>query len=137
MAIPYNVKKRLTMCDRTTTYLSRANDTIFSPRGLFAMVVTFRPESASKTVSVNTSCSPLDSIRQYGTSRVSQTGSGGADDQDTTHGAAELPPSAPLVFPTAEEMSTQNTKGFKRTWDVATDYFDRRARASYVSLPHG
>ena len=121
------------MLIRTATYLGKANKNLFAPRGLFAMVVTFQPQSASKVVSVNTS-SPLDSVRQYGTNRLNPMGNRGTQD-DQAHGAVELPTAAPLTFPSAAEMPSQPTNGFKRAGNVAADYFDRRARASYVSLP--
>ena len=121
---------------RTSTYIDKANKNLFAPRGLFAMVVTFQPQSASKVVSVNTS-SPLDSVRQYGANRLNpmgNNGTGGGTEDDHAHGAVELPTGAPLVFPSAAELNSQPQNGFKRAGNVAADYFDRRARASYVSL---
>ncbi len=123
--------------NRTKSYLGRANDTLFSPRGLFAMVVTFKPESASKTLSINSS-SPLDVVRQHGASRIHQPDrSDSKDHPNNTYSGVELPASAPLIFPSPAEVPTQDKNGLQRTFHVAADYFDRRARATYVSfLPY-
>ena len=97
------------------------------------MIVTFQPESASKMVSVNMS-QPLERFRQYGQNQISQlNGSHRGDNANSTYGDVELPKAAPLIFPSASEISTQYKNGFQRTCHVAADYFDRRARASYVS----
>ena len=84
-------------------------------------------------VSVNTS-SPLDAVRQYGANRINQLGSGGGSDSNSISHGVELPASAPLTFPTEAELFTEYKNGFHRTAHVAADYFDRRARASYVGF---
>lgn len=80
---------------------------------------------------------PLDVLRQYGQNQLSGLGrSQTRDNQNTTYGELELPPAAPLIFPSADDPSMQYKNGFERTCHVAADYIDRRARASYVSQLH-
>lgn len=53
----------------------------------------------------------------------------------TTHGDLEMPEAAPLVFPALDEASDaekQNT--MKRAGKFIADYYDRRARATYVCV---
>lgn len=102
------------------------NTELFEPRGLFAMVMTFKPEEHSKSVSVDTSSSSAAVVQGL---RASRTG----DVSDTTYGELQLPPSAPLVFLNLDDQSARlQDNRLKKSGHFVADYYDRRAQAQYV-----
>jgi hypothetical protein len=102
------------------------NTELFEPRGLFAMVMTFKPEEQSKSVYVDTSSASATVVQGLRTNRT-------RDVSNTTYGELQLPPSAPLVFPNFDDLSARSQdNNLKKSGHFMADYFDRRAQAQYV-----
>jgi hypothetical protein len=97
------------------------NSELFEPRGLFAVVMTLQPtDQASLRVDSETS---------------EIVGSAGNINYDINT-APELPQSAPLVFPSQEDVAVLRPRGNKlaEMGHFTADYLDRRAQAKYVGL---
>jgi hypothetical protein len=118
---------------RTNSFLDQMNNKFFGPRGLFCMVLTYKPHLASRAVPIDTSATiakvltPADSEFREKLKSI-RTSSG------VTQGEMELPEAAPLIFPAldvaAEDPDQQSA--LKRASNFVTEYLDRRAQASYV-----
>ena len=127
--------KDLQTTQRTHTFLDEMNDRLFKPRGLYAMVMKYLPQ-ASRPISVervdfNALVSKEDvSHKSYQNFRPVHAG--------RSYGAVEMPVSAPLIFPALDEAAqTQDPAKagkLKNSMSFLTDYYDRRAQASYVCL---
>ncbi|KAF2098893.1 hypothetical protein NA57DRAFT_76127 [Rhizodiscina lignyota] len=122
---------------RSNEYLDRINDTLFKPRGLFAMVTTYKPELADDLILQANTTKPTVSITKppEDQSRTRQTlkrlrhsfGEAGSD--------VQLPEFAPLVYPSLDHALTsqalpQNT--IQRNYAAVNDYLDRRAQVDFV-----
>ena len=132
---------------RTNTFLDRINASLFKPRGLFAMIMTFKPErpteryfntnindptSASLTKSLTPPTSSLNtSMRNI---RLSS---------GVAKGEMSLPESAPLIYPaldaaaaniatTEQALSEKKQNALKSSGGFIADYLDRRAQAEYA-----
>ena len=121
---------------RTHTFLDEINNRLFKPQGLYAMVMKYLPQ-ASRPISVeqadintliNKENAPHKSYQNF---RAVNAG--------RSYGEVEMPLSAPLVFPALDEVAqTQDPAKagkLKNSMAFLTDYYDRRAQASYVCYP--
>lgn len=113
----------------------------FQPRGLYCLVITYKPGSSksyapvdiSKSISSSTPSSDL--TKAFGKLRVSSS---------SINGELEMPEAAPLVFPDLDSLADGTTeedakKGdkIKSTKAFVADYMDRRAQAQYASQNPG
>lgn len=118
---------------RTHSFLDEMNDKLFKPRGLYAMVMKYIPHG-TRPISVqqadlNTIISKENAPhKSYQNFRAINAG--------RSYGAIEMPDSAPLVFPALDEAAqTQDpakASKLKSSMAFVTDYYDKRARASYL-----
>ena len=124
--------RRMHISHKTNDYLDRMNENLFKPRGLYAMIMTYKPDSpdASSLVDVNRHIVDSVAARQGGGRSSLRTASG------KTHGEAEMPDAAPLVFPKLQAAGDEEKKNaFKRAIEFSRDYGDRRAQATFVCIP--
>ncbi|KAF7895508.1 uncharacterized protein EAF01_009470 [Botrytis porri] len=123
---------------RTNTFLDRINNEYFMPRGLYCLILIYKPESSETHASVDITkaiTSSLDDI----TTGFKKTLKNIKLSSGTTYGELEMPEAAPLIFPALDriadiEGSENSQKGskFKDSGKFVTDYFDRRAQAKYA-----
>ncbi|KAF2090086.1 hypothetical protein K490DRAFT_54500 [Saccharata proteae CBS 121410] len=124
---------------RTNSFLDDMNEQLFKPRGLYAMLISFKPEANKKV-----SAQPMDinaTIVKY----AQPSGSKFKDGLRTlrmssgkTCGEMELPEAAPLVFPALdaaldEEEAGKKQSRFKKGSKFIADYQDRRAQARFLA----
>ena len=114
------------------------NEKFFQPRGLFCLVMTFKPEQKSDhepvdiVQTITKSINPADSAMRRNL-RSLQTSSG------KSQGELEMPEAAPLIFPMLDEAAaaaiSDPTKksALKTSSKFMRDYFDRRAMATYAN----
>ncbi|MCJ1403601.1 hypothetical protein MMC11_006824 [Xylographa trunciseda] len=134
MAVPVATRfaKQAQTKHQSGSFLDKANAQLFAPHGLFAMVMTFKPDDQSQVLSVDTSST---SPRAMQGSPFSPMGNRGnvQPAQHTTYGEFQLPPSAPLIFPDAQPSSSDQPKNsLAKMGDFVADYNDRRAQARYA-----
>lgn len=151
---------------RMNKFLTRANKDLFIPKGLYAMIVTYKnggseqPEVGVERVDLGAAA-----VAKYGGDVQADTSSGDSEKPKTldvkvkmkqfsiasgeTHGEAEMPVTcAPLIFPAlnaaaaaspaagegphSEGISSSIKAKSKSASKFVSEYFDRRAQASYV-----
>jgi hypothetical protein len=132
---------------RTNTFLDQVNESLFKPRGLYAMIMTFKPERPTEryfNANINdaTSTALAKSITPPSSSlsanlRNIRLSSG------VSKGEMSLPTSAPLVYPAldaaaADAVSTDRAlpekkqNALKSSGNFIAEYLDRRAQAEYA-----
>ncbi|KAL0932500.1 uncharacterized protein CTRU02_213453 [Colletotrichum truncatum] len=122
---------------KTNKFLDKANAEIFRPRGVFCMVMTWRPDSEEvhPTVDLNTTATISASTDSSSFSNRFKASSG------TSYGDLKIPAAAPLVFPPEQQQQLEGgveeevglKQRFKRTKGFVDDYLDRRAQAVYAT----
>ena len=132
---------------RTNTFLDQINESMFKPRGLYAMIMTFKPDrpteryfnanindvtSAALTKSLTPPTSGLNAgLRQI---RLSS---------GVSKGEMSLPESAPLIYPaldaaaanaasTDQALPEKKRNALKSSGSFIANYLDRRAQAEYA-----
>ncbi|TWU77331.1 hypothetical protein ED733_005311 [Metarhizium rileyi] len=129
---------------RTNSFLDKANAQIFMPRGLYCIIMTYSPEQVGDSPSL-----PGTDVSSAIASKVASTGLPRFQNrfrESSGHACeAELPESAPLVFPglhadsSAEELgeSKDTREKMKRAQKYITDYYDKRAQAKFAAKHEG
>jgi hypothetical protein len=127
--------KQIQMRHRTNSFLDKMNDKFFRPRGLFCLMMTYKPFSSSKRVSVDTSTTIAKTLTPAD-SEFKEKLKGIRTSSGVTVGEIELPESAPLIFPAIDEAAVKeaNKNVLVRGSSFLTEYLDRRAQAAYVRL---
>ncbi|KAF1350655.1 hypothetical protein BDV97DRAFT_382435 [Delphinella strobiligena] len=122
----------------TNTYLDRINVEFFQPRGLYALVMTWRPGSqeSCEQVDVTTTISKFNTRPHSGASAFKTKFKRSAG---VSVGDYSFPEAVPLVFPgldkLAEESGEETKKKQKkvaRARKFVTEYNDKRAQARYA-----
>lgn len=132
---------------RTNTFLDQVNESLFKPRGLYAMMMTFKPERPDEryfhtnindatSVALAKSITPPTSSLNAGMRNI-RLSSG------LSKGEMSLPESAPLIYPaldaaaanaasTDQALSENKQNALKSSGSFIADYLDRRAQAEYA-----
>jgi hypothetical protein len=136
---------------RTNTYLDQINESLFKPRGLYAMIMAFKPDSPNDpvvTYDISSTTAALTKSLSTPESEMKQRLKALRLTSGTTTGEMSLPESAPLVYPAldaaaaaAEEgdgqLSEQKQSALKASGSFIATYLDRRAQAEYAGMnPH-
>jgi hypothetical protein len=128
---------------RSNSFLDRMNNEFFKPRGLYCLVMTYKPDStvAHERIDIN------KTIMNYSTpatSTMRQTMRNLRASSGKTYGELELPEAAPLIFPALEHLAEDSTEAGQQKQSSAisnkkfvADYFDRRAQAKYAAETPG
>ena len=126
---------------RRNTYLDQINETLFKPRGLYCMIMTFKPEAAA-VLPMNISSTDQALVKVLSDPSSSSTITQNLAKLKLTSGATtgevSLPESAPLIYPALETLAAQSPNGekissLKQSSAFMASYFDRRAQALYTS----
>ena len=126
---------------RGNSFLDRANNEFFRPRGLYCLVMTWNPDSSETEESLD--------ITSTVSSRLAHSDSGKVDKvvnnlrrSDGKTSELAIPKAAPLIFPALDDLAEQTGEEavkkqnkLRKSANFAGDYFDRRARAKYVCYP--
>lgn len=107
---------------RVNRYLANSNNTIFNPKGLFCLIVKYKPdEQMSKAQNALRNGHSL--VKTKALDRL-----GILEDIPSGDSIPQLPPSAPLIFTSPPSKD----KGLKR---AVTRRHDRKAQENYVRNP--
>ena len=137
---------------RTNTFLDQINTSLFKPRGLYAMIMTFKPERPAEryfnaNINANINDPTSAALTKYNSPPTSSLNANMRMirlSSGTSKGEMSLPESAPLVYPaldaaavnassTDQALSEQKQKALKSSSSFIADYLDRRAQAAYAS----
>ena len=117
---------------RTNNFLDQINKSLFQPRGLYCMIMTFKPSDVD-AIAVQTDINTLAtksitpaSTKAKATLKQLRLSSG------TTKGEVSMPEAAPLVFPAIDATTTgEQQSAMKKCGAFVSEYLDRRAQAAY------
>jgi len=118
---------------RANTFLDQLNENLFKPRGLFAMVMCFKPNATRPMEVAEIDADALVAERETAPSNtLAATGRKLKVAQGRTYGEVELGEVAPLIYPSLDAAAADpNSNAFKRASKFLQDYGDRRAQAVY------
>jgi hypothetical protein len=122
---------------QTNRFLDKMNHSFFGPRGLVALVMTWkqnRPDDTFMTVSFDTQQTVASATNKQNNGLLKKLqGSNGAT-------SCDWPEMAPLVFPLLDDAAARETEGavakkfstVKRSGKFVEEYLDKRARAKWA-----
>ena len=122
---------------RRNHFLDEINESFFKPRGLYCMIMTFKPdEPAVFGVDVTASDQALAKTLREPDSELKGKLKNIRLTSGVAKGEMSLPASAPLIYPALDAVLTDEEKAKKLQSSTAFvgDYFDRRAHAEYAAL---
>jgi hypothetical protein len=115
------------------------NNEFFKPRGLYCLIITYKPESSDTDASVNIT-QAIMSAESPASSGMKQAFKNMRLSAGSTYGELEMPEAAPLIFPALEQPADSTSEeGFKKEGKMKSshkfvaDYYDRRAQAQYAA----
>jgi hypothetical protein len=122
---------------RTNKFLDRINEEFLKSRGLFAMVMTYRPY-ATKAIMIDTSTAiAKDLDGQEKDSETVKTLKSFKDAKGVSN-AIEFPEAAPLIYPSLEDLAQYEPKEegmISKKHAFVSAYLDRRSQAKFVRIP--
>jgi hypothetical protein len=109
------------------------NNEFFKPRGLYCLIMTYKPDSTETHARVDIT-QTISSSMNPASSSTKQTFKNLRLSSGKTYGELELPEAAPLIFPALDSLSAADQQSkMKSTKKFVADYFDRRAQAQYAA----
>lgn len=114
------------------------NNDFFKPRGLYCLVMTYKPDSSvtHERIDIDQTIKNYSAPDSNNAKQIMRNlrGSSGK-----TYGEIELPEAAPLVFPALDRLANDNTEAgeqkkssMKSAGQFCADYMDRRAQGRYL-----
>ncbi|OJJ50318.1 hypothetical protein ASPZODRAFT_13404 [Penicilliopsis zonata CBS 506.65] len=129
---------------KTNSFLDKVNESFFAPRGLIALVMTWKPSQAGQVVTT-VNLDEMDSSIATAANRTQETDSFNrfANKFVSSSGSTsfEWPETAPLVFPKLDDLAIASADGeekkkkanfLKQSGGFVEEYIDRRARAEWA-----
>jgi hypothetical protein len=134
---------------KANAFLDRANEEIFKPRGLFVMVMTYKPENPDDmimTAEATTDTAAVALVKQSSATHTQQLMRRLRESSGKTTDA-QMPEFAPLIHPaldmvlssssltTSTTSATENSKALslvKRKSSLVQEYLDRRTQADFA-----
>ncbi|KAI1077981.1 hypothetical protein F5B20DRAFT_249227 [Whalleya microplaca] len=133
------IAENLQANQRTNKFLHKTNAELFRPKGVFCLIMTWRPDDKElhPMIDINSTVSAALTSYESGMRNKFQSSNG------KTYGELSFPAAAPLVFPALDAAidsddvaDGQQNEGFKQKLQRAKafidDYYDRRAQAEYA-----
>ena len=115
------------------------NNEFFKPRGLYCLIMTYKPESSATHASIDINQS-ISSAMTPASSGMSSMKKNLRLSSGQTHGEFEMPEAAPLIFPALDQLADSTSadggrkqSSMKSKSKFVADYFDRRAQALYAA----
>jgi hypothetical protein len=112
---------------KTNRFLDQVNENFFAPRGLVALIMTWKPsqKNAMLTRAEFDMQSSIAKASDASKSRRLFESSSGAT-------SFEWPQTAPLVFPALDGLADEKQAAVKRSGKFVAEYMDKRARAKWA-----
>jgi hypothetical protein len=129
-----NTGKEVQSRYRRNNFLDEMNENFFKPRGLFCMIMTFKPDAEPVfSADVTSTDQALAKTMSIPESELRQKLKNLRLASGTTKGEMSLPEAAPLIYPSLDAALTdeEKAKKLKSSTAFVGSYFDRRAQALY------
>ncbi|KAK1687492.1 hypothetical protein BDP55DRAFT_727419 [Colletotrichum godetiae] len=111
---------------KQNNYLEVMNENFFKPRGLYALIVKYKPSSSEVVENVDLNSNITQAVE--GSEKQSKWKKLLYSSSTTTKSEAEIPEPAPLVFPELDKMNEgQKQNMVKKFGDSISKYYDRKA----------
>ncbi|KAJ9609002.1 hypothetical protein H2200_006773 [Cladophialophora chaetospira] len=108
-------------------YLDEMNEKFFKPRGLYALVMAYQPESDQIVQDIDMNTNVLTSIASREGANRSRFANAAGKTREV-----EIPESAPLIFPELDALPDSEKENiFKRGSKNLGNYFDHKAQANF------
>ncbi|GAB1217047.1 hypothetical protein ATERTT37_006269 [Aspergillus terreus] len=123
---------------KSNAFFDQINENFFRPRGLYCLVMTWKPESAAPIATFDLSSAIVTSTEQGGSGMRNKLKHALKASDGKTHGTLPYSETAPLVFPDLDELEAHGgdaqakLKAMKTRKEFVEDYWDRRERAKFV-----
>lgn len=124
---------------RTNSYFDKINEEVFRPRGLYCLLMTWKPESSSTVTSFDLNSTVATSLDHGGPGAYNKMKHMFKSSHGNTYGDMPFPETAPLIFPDLDELAAQGVHGEARIKsakssrrEFVADYLDRRSQAQFV-----
>ncbi|KAF2502293.1 hypothetical protein BU16DRAFT_474474 [Lophium mytilinum] len=125
--------RRLHQTSQVNHFLDRMNESLFKPHGLYALLMTYDPKSASEGEIFDMQSNVATAIAKRDDPKRRKMTNFRASSAKTM-GEEQLPEAAPLIFPALDAASDeQKLNAFKRAGAFVKDYGDRKAQASFMA----
>lgn len=113
---------------RARTFLDEMNETLFKPRGLYALIVAYNPNQERPIETGELDTNTMVAKRDGETARkfFPKVVAG------QNFGEVELPESAPLIYPSLDELNAEKMNKMKKGKKWVSDYHDRRQQIEYI-----
>jgi hypothetical protein len=122
-----DVASELHSRSKTNRFLDQVNESFFAPRGLVALIMTWKPNQRD-TILTRSEFDMHSSIAKASDAsksrRMFESSSGAT--------AFEWPQTAPLEFPALEGLTEEKQAVAKRSGKFVSEYMDKRARAKWA-----
>ena len=130
---------KLILAVRSNTFLDRMNNEFFKPRGLYCLVMTYKPDSSETHASMDIT-QAVSSTESPASSGMKQTFKNMRLSAGKTYGELEMPEAAPLIFPALDQVAASTSEEdvkkqnkMKSSQKFVAGYLDRRAQAKYAA----
>lgn len=134
MAIHLSIEggRRMYMNSKENTFLDRMNEEYFKPRGLYALLITYKPNSKEPEETLDITTKTVGEVGkrdQEARSKWKNLLSASAGKMEHEE---EVPEFASLVFPALDNMDDQKKQNaVKHFGSFMADYTDRRSQAKF------
>ncbi|KAL3484713.1 hypothetical protein BJX62DRAFT_248171 [Aspergillus germanicus] len=119
---------------KTNSFFDTINAEFFRPRGLFCLVMTWKPESSSTFCKFDLNTAISTAVGHGGPGKLNKLMHTFKSSNGKTQGQLPFPESAPLIFPELDAVAAMGSdaqvKKLKKK-DFVMDYFDRRSQAKF------
>lgn len=113
-------------------YLDRMNAEFFKPRGLYCLVVKYKPSSNEPVETIDINRNVTEAVASRDGEDWSKWKNLTSSSSSTTKHEEEIPEAAPLIFPDLDNMNTaQKENAVKHFGHFVGDYMDRRGQAKF------
>ncbi|EIT81224.1 hypothetical protein BDV35DRAFT_359901 [Aspergillus flavus] len=123
---------------KTNSYFDKINEEVFRPRGLYCLLMTWKPESSSTVTSFDLNSTVATSLDHGGSGAYNKMKHMFKSSHGNTYGDMPFPETAPLIFPDLDELAAQGVDGEARIKsakssrrEFVADYLDRRSQAQF------
>lgn len=134
MAIHLSIEggRRTYLHGKQNKYLDEMNDQFFKPRGLYCMIIKYKPSSKELDEEVDVTKNITEQVAKRDDEERGKWRNYFTSASGKTQHEEELPEFAPLVFPYLDKMNpSQKESAVKHFGHFIQDYNDRRGQATF------